>query len=314
VSIQRWVPIIPILSFFIGFAVTYTAPEPQYFDLSSQSVLGTTYETFVRGIYQTYHDVTRYSVKKAAPYIVKWKIKEFLSGLPVQDEVKKNIMARLNVDENVADSVPLDEVIPFLWALKTQYWIEKDTEFSFDAWARQNISKLAPGGEHSLFQFSPKSDGQTTTGFSFKDEKNKQIAAQLVTLYHALFIVPRISPLRAELKPTDEMVKRVSQIVRELLKSFQAQLKATDEIGSSIEKLADDNESLEAVTASLIMAVHRETYKAYQSFVRKIDRQEKLLAWMKSHKRSPALLEYLIFAQNDRRFAIHAVVDGLQGS
>ncbi|HEX4924936.1 MAG TPA: alkaline phosphatase family protein [Bdellovibrionales bacterium] len=301
-----WVWLIPILSFFIGFGATFNAPVTRAFDLSSEGVSRTLYETFVTGIYHTVADTKQLAMRVAVPYIARWKIREFLDGLPLDQPVRERINRRLSSNEFV------DEVIPFVWSLKDQYTPVDDPTLSFDAWARRHISPLVLGGDHSLFQFKPASaSGSAAGGLAFDDKK---LIAKVVALYDVLFLQTRVSPLKVPVEPSPELVSKVKPLVRELLGAFSSKLKDNQEVGEAIGGLLKDEQRLDTITVSLIMAVHREAYKAFQIFARKIQRQEALQRWMQENKGDRRLADYLEYAQNQRLYAMHIAVDGLQGN
>ncbi|MEQ1876450.1 MAG: alkaline phosphatase family protein, partial [Bdellovibrionia bacterium] len=155
-------------------------------------------------------------------------------------------------------------------------------------------------------------------GFQAPDQK---VIAKIVTLYDALFLQQAQSPLKKDEEPSVQLIERAKPLVRDVLASFQNQMKGDENIGAAIDSVLKDPERLEVITVSLIMAIHHESYKAYQIFAKRIMRQEALKKWLTDRasdkvKDSPKVkdvVEYLNYAQTGRRYAIHVTVDGLQG-
>lgn len=310
-SKKIWIFILPVLAFSIGFAVSFVEQEQESVDLSSSGVLQTSYKAFVSGIYSTADDVKRFSFEKAYPYVVDWKVTEYIDSLPLDEkptvdkEIKARIHARLKSPEFFR------EIVPFLWKLKTQYSAVEDPEMSFDTWARKTISPLSPGSEHKLFSFEPDRKPNRIS------MPSKEVVAKVVLLYDALYLQNTHSPLKYNEQPSEALIARAVPLVKSIFEAYKDSVEPEGVAGTIFHQALSDPHYLETITVTLLMAVSQESYKAFQTFSKKLLREQDLKAWMTARandpKLKPELIAYLKYAQDERRYAIHVTVDGLQG-
>src|SRR5262245_16111189 len=275
-------------------------------------------ELLLHQIYDVGRWTLRVPVRLALPTLVRLKLGAYVPDLQLAPDVRARVLARINSEDFV------DEVIPFLAALKETYVASPETAArTFDAHLRRSFSPEDPieGFEHSMFQWRVPDAPQKDAGLSLDPE----ITGQLVALYDALFLASGNpgAELEEQLRcarplSEDETIARVARampIVRSLLGDVQKKLAPEGDMAAGIRSPLDSDERLSAVTLSALDFATQQICKHYRIFARRIFREEQLRTWLERELDAPRggrLFEFLRYAELRPR-AVHIVVDGLQG-
>ena len=268
-------------------------------------------------IYDAARWTARVPYQLALPYLVRLKLDPYIARLPLEPAVRDRVLAHVHADDFVG------EMIPFLQTVRDTYTAPPDdVARRFDHWLRSRFTPAAriPGFTHSLFTWTPPAQ-PNKSGLSLDD----RLAGQLVTLYDALYL--RDTPSRGlenqltcDLPLTETrlttLLERAQPIVRQLLDDTAAKLDPAGEFAPSLRRIAGDAERLETVTVTLIDVIRTQVCKHYRIFATRIFRESQLRAWMRHELEAPhggALWTWLTYASSERHYAVHVVVDGLQG-
>ena len=255
----------------------------------------------------------------ALPLIARARLKSFLGELPLEDEVRARVAARIDARGFV------DELIPFLMAVKDMYSARfgEAAALSFDAHLRRTyrLDEPIPGMEHSMFHWQTEDSSGTGLGFGL----DAAVAAELVRFYDALYLREMAPEAGLEERLGCErrlnaaaralVVERAAPIVQRLLGQLAVRLELDPEIGDAIRAVVEDDRRLETVTISLIQFIDQIVCKHYRIFATRVYREEQLRSWMlRELDRGDGgrLFEWLEHS-NRRRHAVLIVVDGLQG-
>lgn len=275
-------------------------------------------ELLLRQVYDVGRWTLRVPTRLALPVLVRLKLHGYVGELPLAPEVRDRVLARIDSEGFV------DEVVPFLAALKETYVATPEAAANdFDAHLRRTFSPADPieGFEHSMFRWQVASAPKPGGGLSL----DPAIAAQVVTLYDALFLADADpdAALAEELrcaKPlsdaeTQAKVARAMPILRDLLADVKDDLAPEGDMAAGIRSLLEDDARLSAVTVSALDFATQQICKHYRVFALRIFREEQLRTWLESELDAPGggrLFDFLRYAEVRPR-AVHVVVDGLQG-
>lgn len=270
-------------------------------------------------IYDAARWTARVPYDLALPYLVRLKLDPYLDRLPLDADVRARVLAQVHADDFV------DEAIPFLQTVRDTYTAPADDVAGrFEPWfrARFNRAQRIPGVEHSMFAWAAPRNPATGGALSLDDK----LAAQLVTLYDALYL--RDGPTARALgdrlacaQPVDDarlrvLLARVQPIVRQILDDTAAKLDPQGDFAPALRHIVADPDRLETVTVSLIDVIRQQVCKHYRVFATRVFREAQLRDWMHRELDAPqggALWTWLDYANTGRRYAVHVVVDGLQG-
>lgn len=267
------------------------------------------------------YDVARWTLrvpwKLAYPYLVRLKLDPWLDGLPLEPDVRARVRANVHSREFVG------EVLPFLAAVQETYGAPEDAkEQSFDAELRRRFSPRdrVPGIEHTMFAWEPKAEDAAPAAL------DAEVAAELVSIYDALYLRdrPPDAPLRERLECESEpddarlrvLVARVEPSVRRLLEAAASRLDPKGEYEPALRAVLREPDRLEAVSVSLIDFVNQQVCKHYRTFATRVFREQQLREWMERELDEPGggeLWAFLAWSNDERRYAVHVIVDGLQG-
>ncbi|MCC6277063.1 MAG: hypothetical protein IT289_04010, partial [Oligoflexia bacterium] len=247
------------------------------------------------------------ALRLAVPIISKLKIESYLKELPLDDEVRRRVLSRINSGEFI------DAVVPFLWSLKTQYASPVDSIPTFEQYIKAQFKNpITPGMTHSLFSWAPPTEKSKTESFKL----DPGIAASLVRFYDKIFLQTGKSPLFEERPVGEAEVKELKPIVKDLLSKLGQAMKDNSDVQEGLNTILNNDEKLEILTHTLLQAVSQEAFKAYQMFAQKVLRadalKQALLSSLEKKGTSP-LWSYLENANRSRRYVIQFTVDGLQG-
>lgn len=244
-------------------------------------------------------------VELATPIVVRSKVRGFVLELPLPDDVRARVLARIGSRDF------LDRSVPFLFFLKRQY-SAPDTATGFDAHARSRFTPPgAPGSEHTLFRF-----GGAAPAKPAGPALDAEIQADLVRLYDSVFLQAAESALDVRPKAEPATIARTVPIVRAVLAKLADRAVAQGDIAEGLHAILADPEKLETITISLIAFVQQQAWKNYQMFARRVLRERELRDWMARELEEPGggkLWTWLDASLHGRRYAFHVVVDGLQG-
>lgn len=236
----------------------------------------------------------------------------FIKKLPLEAEVEKRVIARLHSEAFAKDFVP------FLLAVKDLYSASKRS--NKDNFHRHMVKQLEkddiPGLEHSLFVFKEKKVKESEEGNAPSDGKEKtpmsKMIASAITIFDALILQEPNFTLKEPPKRSQGVVERTSPHIKKLLIAIMEGMEKDSAAYEAVSGIALDDKRLKAATASLIDAVHLYAYKHYNMFSRRFYEKEKLAKWFDSSSEDE-ITKY--FEQSkDKRYGVHIMVDGLQGS
>ncbi|MEE8415992.1 MAG: hypothetical protein V3S05_06950, partial [Desulfobacterales bacterium] len=280
-------------------------------------------QIIVNTIYDTSKWALRVPYKLAFPLIARMKLKGMVENLSLRQDVHKRVIARIESKGLV------DEIIPFLSAVKDLYVPTgqfKNNE-DFDTYLRNqfNPTSTIPGIEHTMFQWkTPHKDPEASNGSGLND----YFVSQLVYLYDAIYLQgkdPKAklgSRLACEQEKTDTELRvladRAMPIMKNILEYVAGLLPDGHEYKRAVIKAARERDRLQTITVSLIEFVDQQVCKHYRMFATSIFRQAQLREWLRNElkeerKGNGRLWTYLAYANEHRRYAMHIVVDGLQG-
>ena len=275
-------------------------------------------------LYYEIYDATTFAARVpyelAKPIVIRAGLKHWVQGLPLAEPVRERVVARIESE------VLVDEVIPFLLAIKETYVAGEDAVPSFDTWLRgvHSSSDSIPGMEHSMFDWEE--DPETAdepAGLSL----DADLTAQIVDLYDALYLGSTAADAglgdeleacerradRAELRAA---VSRSLPIVRGIIEAVRSRLALDEDLDGAVQATLDDPKRLETVTTTAIEFIDHLVCSSYRVFATRLLREQQLERWLlgeleKEH--GGELWRYLEFANRERRYGVVTVVDGLQG-
>ncbi|MBI2521068.1 MAG: alkaline phosphatase family protein [Bdellovibrio sp.] len=247
--------------------------------------------------------------------VIKKKAKEFLKELPLDKTVYERIMDKLK------DHKFMVQFIPFLLAIKDMYMArEKDKKRNFENhikkyWPDPNA---LPGLKHSLFTYESKTkkkiDDKDKSGSS--PGMSKKMIAKFVTLVDAIMF--KEIDFRLGMKPVlaEERIVATMPAVKALMEQVVEEFEIPETYKEIVTGIINEPRRLETLTVSLSEVILKTIYNNYQMFARQYHREEILKDWLLREvekKDSNEVWEYLRESMNERRYAVHIVVDGLQG-
>jgi len=248
--------------------------------------------------------------------IGKSKVKDFLKELPLENEVRNRIMAKLD------DKDFMNQLFPFLMAMQEIYMAkEKDKKKNFEThikrfWPNHNA---LPGLKHSLFEYSApkkkKVEDKDKSGES--GGVSKKMLARAVALVDSILF--KDLDFRFGQKPnlSEERIFATMPVVKDLMDQVVSDFEIPEAYKEIVHGIVNDPKRLETLTISLSELVLKTIYSNYQMFAKQYHRTELLKDWLlreAEKKDDSQLWAYLKEALNERRFVVHIVVDGLQGN
>jgi hypothetical protein len=275
-------------------------------------------------IYDIGQWTARIPYKLALPIVARARLRGMVEKLSLDAAVHQRVMARIESKGLV------DEIIPFLIAMQDLYLPSENliNNQTFDSYFRNHYApdRSPPGVEHSMFQWATENQQAESTGFGLDD----YMVTKLVTIYDILYLQGHDpdEALREQLSCEDkthggELFNFTMQIkphIKEVLEHIVTLLPEGNEFRGPIKKIASDNNKLDAISTSLIELVDQQVCKHYRMFATRIYRQQQLEDWMRTALHAEAdgrgdgaLWQFLDYANIERRYVMHIVVDGLQG-
>lgn len=271
-------------------------------------------------IYDATAWVARVPTELAMPIVARAKLRDWVDDLDLAPEVRERVLARID------SRVLVDEIIPFLIAVKDTYTARDPSVVAFDEVVRRRYAReeSIPGMEHTLFTWNPSTGADPPADGIALDPA---LAAQVVTLYDALYLsrVESDAGLSEELASCARRedpaalraaVARTRVPVRRILADARERLGLEGDRAAALDAVLGDPGRLETVTAAGIEFVDRLVCRSYRIFATRLVRERQLRRWLLAELERPgggALWRYLAHANHARRHAVLVVVDGLQG-
>lgn len=263
--------------------------------------------------------VGRIPMEWAAPTIARAGLREWVSSLPLKEDVKGRVLASVDAENLV------DEIIPFALFLKRVYGRAGEPPANgFDARARATLTP-GPGLEHDGFHFAvpaPVAAAPAPSGFLTPER-----IASLVSLYDAVWLSTARpgADLGDRLEctadgpaiPVAELAARVEAtrpILRDLFAEAASQVDPGD-MRTAAESISRDEVRQRAIAATLLEFVDGEVCKHYRIFARSLATERAVRAVLDAgidDPADPAAWTWLRY-QGQRHLGVQIVVDGLQG-
>jgi hypothetical protein len=276
--------------------------------------------------------VTRYrGLMKAPPirYLVT-KVAEgglalWVKKLPLAPDVRERVLKNIHSDKFSKD------LVPFLFAVKDLYIATKKyKKRNFKNYILEQFEKdSVPGLEHSLFSYEePKKvkeksrksasveaeyDEDIENKSEKKDDSSQgELFASVITILDAMILQDPNFSLNQPPKRTEELTIKVTPHIQKILDSVLSGMEPGGATYDAVHAIASDPQRVKAASASLIDAIHIYAYKHYNMFSQRYEHKQKLHQWFQNASEQD-IVKYLSESQN-RKYAVHVMVDGLQGS
>ncbi|WOH36226.1 alkaline phosphatase family protein [Thalassotalea fonticola] len=247
----------------------------------------------------------------------------YILTLPLKTKVKKNVIKRLAYPEY---SITLGR---FLYHFYQRYTGSSNVELFNDY-----IQSVYSEAEMAQYQHSLFSSIEKTAVIKPEQEQesivNDELIAALVTIYDILFnnddwqLGKKLPDSYQYItnSPKDlKIVNKIQPIIISLMAKYNQSLPAGD-FKSAINAIINDakpefintvNNKAQAITVTLIDFIRLNTLKSYRQFSLKQQRIDAFDRWMiKQFKHQPDNLIEFLNAQNQKRYGVQIVVDGLQ--
>lgn len=270
-------------------------------------------------LYRVGEQVGRIPADAARDALVRTTLDTWLATLPLDDATRERLRARVDAPEFV------DEMVPFALFLKEMYGDAPRDDGPFAAWARANVAPDAPGAAHSLFSFTPagapaEPPADAAPGDGAGASFSPELAAKLLALYDAVWLQgerPTGDRLQCDRPPDllEPSARRAEPFVRDILRAAAGEGGGDgSDVAAAVDAVLSDDETLATLTLSLVELVDTDVCRHYRVYAKRVQRTEALRAWSFDalDAGDPELWGWLGWAQ-DRRRAVHFVVDGLQG-
>ena len=278
----------------------------------------------VNTIYDVGQWTLRIPYKLAMPIVARARLGSMIDKLSLDPDVHRRVMARIESKELI------DEIIPFLIAMQDLY-VPSDNfknDQTFNSYFRSHYvpNKSPPGVEHSMFQWESKTEQPEGNGFGL----DNYIVTKLVMIYDIIYLEGHDpdEALRQQLSCEEkirerelfDLTARIKPHIKGMLDHIVTLLPEDSEFRDPLSNAASNGNKLEAVSTSVIELIDQQVCKHYRMFATRIYREQQLKDWMQhaldeesTGHGDDALWQFIEYANNERRYVIHVVVDGLQG-
>jgi len=281
-------------------------------------------QLLANSIYDVGKWTARIPYKLAMPIVARAKLRGMVEKLSLDKEVHQRVMARIESKELI------DEIIPFLMAMQDLYLPSENSndDQSFDSYFRSHYTpdQSTPGVEHGMFQWLTEGEQPESKGFGL----DNYMVTKLVTIYDILYLEGHEpdEALRQQLSCEEkihgrelfDLTARIRPHVKDVLEYIVTLLPEGNEFRNPIGNAASDDNKLEAISTSVIELIDQQVCKHYRMFATKVYREQQLKDWMlkaldgeEDGLGDGTLWQFLKYANNERRYVMHVVVDGLQG-
>lgn len=256
-----------------------------------------------------------------AMWTIKRKLKKFVKSLPLEKEVRKRVLKHLS-QKNLRKSI-----IPFLLSVREFYVPSKQenaVNFRKHIMEKFPDPKSIPGLEHTLFAYKEKTkQDKDETGTEVKPEdllKKKGLVkfaiAAVLTLYDSIIIQDPNFKLGKKPILTKELLERVGKTAKKIMLDLAKVFGDESSTRRTILFFASNPEQVNAVASTVVDVIHKYVYELHQMFALSFDRKSKLKKFLLDEldkKDQGQLWDYLDEVNDNKRFAVHYIVDGLQG-
>jgi hypothetical protein len=253
-------------------------------------------------------------------------LNSYILTLPLEAGVKARVIGR------IANPVYATKLSSFLMAIKEQYTGENFVK-DFNSYIKTKYTNASYKGlEHGLFTFKP--EPKEVEGAEKKSLFDRKMIAKMVTFYDAIYGEEENSNILEDktMEPYQYLTKsendlkvvaRVQSLVVDLIQDLAKGVAHMSDSGM-VKSILEDakpgnakkvNNKAQAVTISLVDFVRMLVHKNYNAHVMKEKRIDSLYAWMEDKLSNDPhdLIGFLKYLNQDRKFAVQIVVDGLQG-
>ncbi|AUI88546.1 nucleotide pyrophosphatase [Vibrio azureus] len=253
----------------------------------------------------------------------------YLATLPLEKETKLRVMSQI---ADPTYSIPLGY---FLYHFYDRY-TGLDDKDQFKAYLLETYDKKAlTQFEHALFSLNE--DHQLEEKKHAKDQAHQEglvidneFIAAMVTVYDALFQIgqwqdtqqlPDHYTYLSQSQEDLELVAKIQPIVINIMQQAASGM-ADGDMKHAVEAIIEDNQpknlskpnnKAQALTITLIDFVRLNVLKGYRQFVYQDEKQQKLNQWLQTtFDEQPEKVLAFLQSQQNRRFGVQIVVDGLQ--
>jgi hypothetical protein len=300
---------------FVIIAVTLNYVTVKFFKINNRSVSSVTpfeyqpKEFMNSKIYEFSGALAVPPVRYFALLYAESKVEDFLDELPLDKEIKKRIMKK--VESEYFSS----QMVPFLLAVKDWYTADeqrKNYNFKNHVFKYYPDEKKVSGLSHSLFEYEKLKRAPSSI------LNNKEFLAKIIEVYDAMLVKDPDYRLGSAPVIKPATIERVKPKLKEALLSAIETFKIQGENADVLRSVATYEYSLEALTVSLTEAIMDYAYQNYRMLAQTYDREKQLEAWLQQKlkdtaKKDTALWDYLNESLTQRRYGVQVVVDGLQG-
>ncbi|MFZ4713336.1 MAG: alkaline phosphatase family protein [Bacteriovoracaceae bacterium] len=264
-------------------------------------------------------------IRFLAEKIVETGLAIWIKRLPLDKVVEKRVLSRLHSDQFSKD------MVPFLMAMQELYLAgKKIKKQNFHNYITKAIpdKNSVPGLEHTMFNYDEekkkkedkKSDDQASDEESASTEKDKSstsnMIALVITVFDAIILQDPEFTLKTPPKRTGALIGQTAPHIKKLLDLFLAGMEKGSASQEAVYAIASEPARVLAATASLVDVIHLYAYKHYQMFAGRYAHKQKLRAWFKNNleNNEEEIVNYLRDSQDNKKYGVHVMVDGLQGA
>lgn len=243
----------------------------------------------------------------------KWYIPNFLKELEINKDVYDRLIFHLK-NKNFKDNI-----IPFLIHSRAMYYDKKN---HLDAGFKNYILKYFPDSKehtssfHSLFDFKVSKDEKENDNNSKRvlRERMKFFISEFLNLYDVLFL-QKISSSNINEKQVSSLKKSFEKI----LIHVEPMVNTNPDVKEAISNLKKDESRKETISLAIGQFINMFLRKHFQIFSHHFKHKYIMHQWLSGKvdeyvdNQNNDILDYLNYQQS-RNFAIHIIVDGLQGN
>lgn len=257
-----------------------------------------------------------------ATKVAQFGVKVYIKTLPLDPKVEERVLENLKSKKFAKDLVPFLIATMDLYSVGNKYEKQNFKRYISKKFRNEHV----PGSEHTLFEFTPdkklarieKRKARKEKKKLSKEERKKdksemaQMIAAVVTIFDSLILMDPDFTLSEPPSRSLEVVDRVTPNVSKILEIVLKGMDPHSETYEAVHAIASNSLRVKAATASLIDAVHMYAYKHYQMFVGRYEHKEKMKAWLAKSSDEEIVKYFKDFKK--RKYAVHVMVDGLQGT
>ena len=270
----------------------------------------------LRGSYDTSKEVSLKSILYIGHKIMLPVVRKYLTDLPLDEDIKARVLA------NIKRKDFRRTLLPFLYQVKMLYFPREKyltAKFEQEIKKHYDAESDVPGLEHELFRFQPPPPSQEKPPTS--TEQRNQVICSIVNLYDAIYLQdPNYNLNQGSPPVTAQMIERIKKILTTHLRSWGKILSDSPDAADSVDSIVRDEHKMEVLTISLVDFLTEIIDRYYQMYHQKTSRSLALEQRFVEIFKEKNWKEILAFTQDftqwighERKFAVHIIVDGLQG-